>query len=121
MSLRRSLNELPNAAEMRVWMNELKLKCAKGSPNPTTIVGWPNEVESPDLKLEGFGCLGQLHDPQHASLEAKIHDGLGKVMSDESKRQIDNLTDAWLPRTCGGNSSLLGHREDLRRPPSLVL
>ena len=73
-----TFTKFPNAAEMRLWMNELKNKCSRLSADPTTVVTWLEEVEKPSNKYEDF------------------MEGLEKIISGEFKRQIDILRDKWL-------------------------
>ena len=91
-----TFTKVPNAADMRLWMNELKTKCARLSTDPTRVVTWLEEVEKPSNRYEDFGCLGSLYDPKYNSLENKIMEALEKIISGEFKRQVDNLREKWL-------------------------
>ena len=61
-------NKIPNAAEMRNWLDELKIKCAEGAKNPTKVVEWIQQVENDNNQWEDFGCLGRCYDPYYNAL-----------------------------------------------------
>ena len=91
-----TFNRFPNVAEMRPWMNELKLKCVKGATDPNAVVDWLGEVELSNNKWEDFGSAGRLYDPKYQQLDTRILEGLEKILSGEFRRQIENIKDAWL-------------------------
>ena len=71
-----TFSKFPNAAEMRLWMNELIHKCARNVRNPTMMVTWLKAVEVEEDKYEDFNVLGRLYEPSYSSMENKILEGL---------------------------------------------
>jgi len=93
-----TFNKFPNAAEVRNWMSELKVKCVVGSNNDTQVVVWLNQVENQNNLAQDFSLLGRLYDKKYATLEIKSMKGLEKILTGDFKRKIDHLKEEFLSK-----------------------
>ena len=71
-----ALSKFLNAAERRLWMNEVIHKCSRNVANPTKMVTWLKAVGAEENKYEDFCVLGRLYDPSFLRMENKILEGV---------------------------------------------
>ena len=91
-----TFSKTPNPAEQRGWLDALKKKCARGQRDPGEVMRWLTVCECSDNVPEDFGTAGQYYSPKYAEMEAKILEGLRKVLTSKIRHELESYEKKWV-------------------------